>query len=127
MVASVRTMRVYPYDTLPSVIKRIRARYVYSQHDLAESLDVSKTYVSKLETGALGKVSHELIITMSEAFGIDYVQLSVIAGKLPENVARDLMQVLKSNTAFAIILERAANDSEFMLELIEKYAPHDDD
>ncbi len=72
-------------------IKQLRKDGGYSIKNLANSLNVNYTYISKIENNK-SIPSEEFIEKISKIFGQDAEELKLRAGKIPENVKSVLME-----------------------------------
>ena len=72
-------------------IKQLRKEKGYSIKNLANSLDVNYTYLSKIENDK-SIPSEEFIEKISKIFSQDAEVLKLRAGKIPENIKSVLME-----------------------------------
>lgn len=93
-------------SALGKILKTMRLSQQKSLKGLAPELDVTYTYLSKIENGK-SVPSDELIKRMALVFGCDSEELMVSAGKIPE----DILDILKSNPKLAIETLRKAFDA----------------
>ncbi|MFC2043979.1 helix-turn-helix domain-containing protein [Chloroflexota bacterium] len=77
-------------DSFGERLKELREKAGLSQGKLAETLGISFTYLSKLESGAKPPPSRKVIIKLAEALHCDKDDLIVLAGKLPSDITRML-------------------------------------
>lgn len=77
------------------LLKKLRKNRGYSQRDLAASVGVDYTYLSKIENGVLPPPSDETIIRIAQALGIQTDELLLAANRVPPDVT-DLVTRSKS-------------------------------
>lgn len=73
-------------------LRELRKGQHISQRDLATMVDVDFTYISKIETGDMAPPSTATIHRMAQALTADENELIVLAGKVPIEAYRDLLQ-----------------------------------
>lgn len=56
------------------LLVELRVKYIKTQAELALSMGVDQTYISKLERGLRVNPSRELIITISQSLGLTLVE-----------------------------------------------------
>ncbi|MGJ7531262.1 helix-turn-helix domain-containing protein [Variovorax sp. GB1P17] len=80
--------------TLGQYLASIRQDRKMSLRQVEEvsSKEVSNAYLSQLETGKIAQPSPNVLNTLSEIYGIDYVQLMELAGYLSPSAAREATQ-----------------------------------
>jgi transcriptional regulator with XRE-family HTH domain len=74
-------------DTLGINIKRYRARYRWSQEDLAEKLDISTNFLSSIEIGKKW-VSPQTLVKLANALHIDAYELLKPEESAPPDAAK---------------------------------------
>jgi len=100
-------------------IKELREAINLPQNDLARLLEVSPSYLSKLERGRLDVLpSYEVLCNMAAIFRVPASTLTLAARKLD---LQRLQRLANSDARVARLLHRIANEelSEAQLQMIE--------
>ncbi len=63
-------------------LKDLRDKTGMSQHELAESINVNPSYISKLENGIMPPPSKKILVKLAAALNVDKDNLMVLAGKM---------------------------------------------
>lgn len=71
-------------------IKELRKAEGRNQRDLAESVGIDFTYLSKIENGRMEPPSEDVIRRIAEELGADADELIVLAGRFPSDLAQEL-------------------------------------
>lgn len=95
------------------LIQNKRKEKGYTLEELANKLDVDKSYISKLENDKVPAPSVNFIRRMSEVLLIDFEQLSLLAGRITDSIVRSL-DIKK------VELFRAMKDKNFSEENYKK-------
>lgn len=72
-------------------LRELRKNARLSQRELAERVGVNFSYLSKIESGAMPPPSEQVIEKLADALGADKDELLLLAGKIPSDIARILM------------------------------------
>jgi transcriptional regulator with XRE-family HTH domain len=81
-------------------LRELRRLKGMSQRELAERVGVDFTYLSKIENDRMLPPGVETIATLARILAADVDELSVLAGKIPPDVADILRQNLGALKAF---------------------------
>ena len=102
------------------VLARLRKDAGYSQERLAEALDVNRSYVSMVETGA-SKPSWRFLAAFADALRVPVQELLQSAGLVPDTAAleNDIARLVAANPAFAGIFEFAREHPEKLREVLD--------
>lgn len=92
--------------TFGARLRELRKGKGISQRDLADSVGVDFTYLSKLENERLPAPSATVIAALAEALDADADELAVLAGKIPA----DLVDVLRQNPGAIKMFRSLAGD-----------------
>ncbi|NQU83139.1 MAG: helix-turn-helix transcriptional regulator [Parcubacteria group bacterium] len=95
------------------LIQNKRKEKGYTLEELANKLNVDKSYISKLENDKVPAPSVNLIRRISEVLLIDFEQLSLLAGRITDSIIRSL-DIKK------VELFRAMKDKNFSEENYKK-------
>jgi transcriptional regulator with XRE-family HTH domain len=76
-------------ETLGQRIKKERLAQAMTQRDLAEAAGITVPYVSKIEAGK-ETPTEEKIIRLAEALRLDADELTLAAGRVPQDVMNQL-------------------------------------
>lgn len=99
-------------------IKALRLDAELTQRQLAETVGIDFTYLSKLENGRGERPSEKLVRQLAAVFGADEEDLLAKAGRVPG----ELGERAQSDLTFARLLRRLPNLSEPELERIYRQA-----
>lgn len=89
-IAQLRTtLIVMTTETLGQRIKKERLAQAMTQRDLAEAAGITVPYVSKIEAGK-ETPTEEKIIRLAEALRLDADELTLAAGRVPQDVMNQL-------------------------------------
>ncbi|MFC2034319.1 helix-turn-helix domain-containing protein, partial [Chloroflexota bacterium] len=72
-------------------LRKLRKQAGFSQRELAEKIGVNYSYLSKIESGAMPPPSEKVISRLAEILNTDKDELMTMAGKVPTDIARLLM------------------------------------
>mgnify|MGYP002353861388 FL=1 len=89
--------------TLGQIIKEARKEKRITQRDLAKSIDVDFTYISKIETGALEPPSETVINRIAKILDIDANELFLLAKKVPTEFKDS---IIKEDTTANILFRK---------------------
>ena len=90
-------------------IKMLREKKAISQRQFAISLDITPTYLSKIERGEFQPPSEAIIKKMADFLGVDSDILLSYAGKVDSK----LLEIIKQDPEkFGGLLRRQANKGE---------------
>jgi len=91
---------------LGEYIKELRAAEGSTQQEVADRADISRSYVTHLEAGTRSTASIDVLKSLSQAFGIDVLELLMRVGYLESNepmpiddaspLERKLLDVIRS-------------------------------
>lgn len=95
------------------IIQNKRKEKGYTLEELANKLDVDRSYISKLENDRVPAPSIDLIRRISDILSIDFEQLSLLAGRITESIKKNL-DIRK------VELFRAMKDKNFSEENYKK-------
>lgn len=70
------------------VIRNARQKKHITQRELAKRIGVDFSYISKIETGALEPPSEEVIKSMCDVLGLDYIDTMIEARKIPTEITK---------------------------------------
>lgn len=74
-------------------LRELRKAHAYSQRDLADRLNVSFTYLSKLENNRMDRPpSEDLIRKIAQVLGANADELLVLAQRIPTDVADIILE-----------------------------------
>ncbi len=71
-------------------LKQLRKQAGMTQRELANKVGVDFTYLSKIESGAMPPPSQKVILQLAEALNADKDELTILAGKIPSDIAKIL-------------------------------------
>ncbi|MFC1983986.1 helix-turn-helix domain-containing protein [Chloroflexota bacterium] len=71
-------------------LRELRKQAGISQRELADKLNISFTYLSKIESGAMPPPSKSILFKLADALNIDREELLILAGKIPSDIAEML-------------------------------------
>ncbi len=71
-------------------LRELRKRAGMTQRELADKVNVSFTYISKIENGAMPPPSKKTLFRLADALNIDREELLILAGKIPSDIAQML-------------------------------------
>jgi len=82
-------------------LRELRKQAGLTQRELADRVNVDFSYISKIESGAAPPPSEKVILQLAEALTADKDELSILAGKIPPDIAqilknRETLQRLRS-------------------------------
>lgn len=85
-------------------LRELRQRAGLSQRELAEKVGVNFTYLSKIESGAMPPPSQKIILKLAEVLNVDQDELTILAGKIPADIAeilkdREILERLRARLA----------------------------
>lgn len=72
------------------IIRSSRKKEDYTLEELSQKLNVDRSYLSKLENNRVPAPSKRLLKKMSEVLNLDFETLSLLAGRMTENIVKDL-------------------------------------
>ncbi len=72
-------------------LKQLRKQAGMTQRELADKVGVDFTYLSKIESGAMPPPSEKIILQLAESLNADKDELTILAGKIPPDIAQILM------------------------------------
>jgi len=72
------------------IIQNKRKEKGYTLEELANKLDVDRSYISKLENDRVPAPSVDFIRRISDILSIDFEQLSLLAGRITESIKKNL-------------------------------------
>ena len=73
-------------------LRELRKQAGLTQRELADRVNVDFSYLSKIESGAVPPPSEKVILQLVEALNADKDELTILAGKIPPDIA----QILKN-------------------------------
>jgi len=82
-------------------LRQLRIQAELTQRELADRINVNFSYLSKIESGVVPPPSEKVISQLAEALNADKDELTILAGKIPPDVAqilrnRETLQRLRS-------------------------------
>lgn len=96
-------------DKFGKLIKNLREKVNMSQRKLAMELDITPTYMSKIERGEFPPPSEEVIKNMARILNYDTDELLACADK----VDSELLSIIKSQPKlYAAMLRKRRGDNE---------------
>jgi len=83
-------------------LKELRIKARLTQRQLAETVNIDFTYLSKIESDTVPPPSEKVILRLAQVLNIDKDELITLAGKIPADIAqmlksREALQFLRSN------------------------------
>ncbi|MFC1897609.1 helix-turn-helix domain-containing protein [Chloroflexota bacterium] len=71
-------------------LRELRKRAGLTQRDLADKVNISHTYLSKIESGAMPPPSKGILFKLADALSIDRDELLILARKIPSDIVEIL-------------------------------------
>jgi len=90
---------IMPNRDFGARLRELRQQASLSQRELADSIGINFTYLSKIESGVMPPPSEKVILGLAEALNVDKDELLVLAGKIPADIA----QILKNREALQFL------------------------
>ncbi len=84
-------------------LRELRKKAGLSQRELGDKIGVSFTYLSKIESGVMPPPSENIISQLAEVLNANEDELMILAGKIPPDIAQDMVQILKNRDALEYI------------------------
>lgn len=105
-----------PNETFGKRIKRLRRELELTQREVASSLGIDFTYLSKLENDRGEPPGEETVRKLAGVLHVEAEELLALAGKVPP----ELRQRAQADVAFARLLRQLPNASDNDLRTIYK-------
>ncbi|MFC1906218.1 helix-turn-helix domain-containing protein, partial [Chloroflexota bacterium] len=71
-------------------LRELRKQAGLTQRELADKVNISFTYLSKIESGAMPPPSRDILFRLADALDIDREELLISAGRIPSDIAQML-------------------------------------
>ncbi len=108
-------------------LRDLRRQKNVSQRTLAEQVGIDVTYLSKLENDRMAPPSIETIAALATALDADVDELSVLAGKIPPDIAEVLSKDLDAVKLFRRVAGDLQSKSDWSMHLKRNARKKSDD
>jgi len=93
------------------IIQNKRKEQNYTLEELANKLDVDRSYLSKLENDRVPPPSKKLLEKMSQILGLDFELLSLLAGRITDSMVKELD--LKKVELFRAMKDKSFSEEDY--------------
>lgn len=108
-------------ETFGQKVKRLRKAKRITQLELAESIGVDFTYVSKIENDrTMRSPAESTIRKIAEVLGANPEELILLANKIPQNLQETIVQDTLAVDFLRTVPKFSMNDREEVRKLIER-------
>lgn len=110
-------------------LRGVREAKKISLRKFAEKVGKTPTYISKIERNELGtKPSEELVKRIAEELNLDFDDLIILAGRIPEEIPNIINERPQQMTALLRTAKNLSNEElqKFMIKMNKQGAKKDD-